>query len=182
MLHLLQYMAPESREPYHPIIWQLVCCPFTPMLLLFRSILSSPKGDSRRNVEAVTAMEQLPSYLHDIGPRNSLARTLEGIAQIFVQHARVIVHHSRPAQHDAHASSARSRTSSLKESPGNPGFSNTDIYHLNSLFNNESAALLSEERPETVGFGAELDIDLRMFANNLDDGLFDWLSWESQAQ
>ncbi|KAK9323505.1 hypothetical protein V1517DRAFT_320020 [Lipomyces orientalis] len=59
MLHLLQDMAPESKETYHPIIWQLVCCPFTPLLILFCDILSNGKRNLEKNKEALAATERL---------------------------------------------------------------------------------------------------------------------------
>lgn len=83
--------GPESKGPYHPIIWQLICCLFTPLLITSCDILSSGKQNSERNKEALAAMEQLPGHLKDISLRDSFAASLEGIAKVFVQHARSVI-------------------------------------------------------------------------------------------
>ena len=85
-------MVSDSEEPYNGIVWQLLCCPFTPFLALFGEILSSGKGESEENEDALAAMEQLPLYLGMMSSRNSLAAKLERIAAVFVQHARSVVH------------------------------------------------------------------------------------------
>ena len=91
MLHLLPEMVSESEEPYNGIVWQLLCCPFTPFLVLFGEILSSGKRVPEENKEALDAMERLPVYLKNMSLRNSLAVKLERIAIVLVQHARLVI-------------------------------------------------------------------------------------------
>lgn len=91
MLHLLHNMVSDSEEPFNGIVWQLLCCPFTPFLTLFGEILSNGQAASAENIEALVAMEQLPIYLEKMSLRNSLAAKLERIAVVFVQHARSVV-------------------------------------------------------------------------------------------
>jgi hypothetical protein len=95
MLYLLKYLVSDSEEVYNGIVWQLVCCPFTPFLALFGQILDN-KGDMRRdNVEALTAMKELPVFLEAMGRRNTLAAKLTDVARIFVKHAEASVHPSQ---------------------------------------------------------------------------------------
>jgi hypothetical protein len=173
MLHLLSDMAPECKEPYHPIIWQLVCCPFTPLLILFRYILSNGKRNLKENKEALAAIEQLPSYLKDLSSRNSLASSLEGIARVFVQHARSVIFP------DPSRTEAQSLTSQLGPSPhGSDRASNIDSFDSNAA----SISLISMQL-EAGGFDIGLSSDFAMFTNSFDsDGMFDWLGWDSQAQ
>lgn len=90
MLLLLRGMAPESRQPYHPIIWQLICCPFTPFFILFRELISKDiHGGSEENGEALAAMDRLPGYLRALSSRNPLAADLENIAIILIRRARL---------------------------------------------------------------------------------------------
>lgn len=161
------------------MIWQLVCCPFTPMLILFRSILSRQKRGSKGNWEALAAMEQLPNYLKEMGPRNSLASALKKIAKIFVQHARSIVHDSESTQSGINSSTGLTSPPSPEAAPdiNAPLDLNTASLLDNNSLNTPKAPQLG-----TGEFDTELDHDLRMFTNNYDDGLFDWLSWESQTQ
>jgi hypothetical protein len=95
MLYLLKYLVSDSEEVYNGIVWQLVCCPFTPFLALFGQILDN-KGDARRdNVEALAAMKELPVFLEAMGRRNTLAAKLTDVARIFVKHAESSVHSSQ---------------------------------------------------------------------------------------
>lgn len=170
MLHLLQYLAPERKEPYYPIIWQLVCCPFTPLLILFCDILSSGKSKLEENKEALAAMERLPSYLKDLSSRHSLAVSLEGIAKVFVEHARSMICCPNSATPDASVLPAQSSTFRLGILP----------YGWTS----DTASILpTEMQLETGNFDIEPNNDLATFTNSFDsDGMFDWLSWDSQAQ
>ena len=92
MLRLLENMVSSSEEPYNGIVWQLICCPFTPFLVLFGEIISNGKGESEENKESLAAIEQLPVFLGKMSLRNSLAAKLECIAVVFVQHARSVIH------------------------------------------------------------------------------------------
>lgn len=92
MLGLLERMVSDSEEPYNGIVWQLVCSPFTPFLMLFGDVVSNGDGGSWNNQEALTAMEHLPGFLAKMSVGNSLAAKLQRIATVFVQHARSVVH------------------------------------------------------------------------------------------
>ncbi|KAM3581905.1 hypothetical protein VKS41_006060 [Umbelopsis sp. WA50703] len=179
MLHLLQDMVPESKEPYHPIIWQLVCCPFTPLLILFCDILSNGERNLEESWEALAAMERLPSYLKDLSSRNSLAASLEEIAKVFVHHARSMI---------CRADSAQPATSDLASqnstfSPENLLYgkaSNVHLFHPNSFYSNATSIM-----PTTIQLeiGDDVEQDLAMFTKSFNgDGMFDWLSWDSLTQ
>jgi hypothetical protein len=175
-------MAPESKEPYHPIIWQLVCCPFTPLLILFCDILSNGKRNLEENKEALAAMERLPSYLKDISSRNSLAGSLESIAKVFVQHARSVICRPDYARPDASILAAQSSTFPLGTLPHGRA-SNVDMFHSNSFYSNTASVMPITMQLESSDFDVELNNDLAMFTNNFDgNGMFDWLSWDSRAQ
>lgn len=172
MLHLLQNMAPQSKEPYHPIIWQLVCCPFTPLLILFCDILSNGKRNLEESKEALAAMEHLPEYLKELSSRNSLASRLEGIANVFVQHARSVLCRPDPARPTAGVLSAQSSTLPLGS-----------MLNSNLFFGNTASIMPTTAQLEIGSFDVELTNDLAMVTNSLDDdGMFDWLNWDSQAQ
>jgi len=95
MLYLLKYLVSDSEEVYNGIVWQLVCCPFTPFLALFGQILDN-KGDvDRNNVEALAAMKELPVFLEAMGRRNTLAAKLTAVARTFVKHAESSLHSSQ---------------------------------------------------------------------------------------
>lgn len=91
MLHLLESMVSDSEEPYNGVVWQLLCGPFTPFLTLFGEILSNGQRASEGNKEALTAMEQLPTFLNKMSVRNSLAGKLERTAVVLVEHARSVI-------------------------------------------------------------------------------------------
>lgn len=88
---MLHDMVSDSEEPYNGIIWQLVCCPFTPMLVLFGDILSDGEGKLEEHKEALVAMQQLPAFLSGMSIRHSLAAKLQRIAEVFVQHATSVI-------------------------------------------------------------------------------------------
>lgn len=92
MLYQLRDLVSDSEEVYNGIVWQLVCCPFTPFLSLFGEILANkgPKQDA--DWEALAAMQELPAFLKKMGVRNSLAAKLEHIAVVIVRHAESVVH------------------------------------------------------------------------------------------
>ncbi|KAI9704640.1 MAG: hypothetical protein M1820_005388 [Bogoriella megaspora] len=97
MLHMLEDMVSDSEEPYNGIIWQLLCCPFTPFLVLFGEILSNGKMDldekrEEESKEALAAMEKFAVFLGKMSLRNSLAAKLERIAVVFIQHAKSMIH------------------------------------------------------------------------------------------
>lgn len=91
MLSLLPDMVSDSEEPYNGIIWMLVCCPFTPLLVLFGEVLSNGQGASEANVQSLDAMEKVPAYLKAMGFRNSLAKKLIHIAEALVAHANTVI-------------------------------------------------------------------------------------------
>ena len=87
MLHHLPHVVSDSEEPFNGIVWQLVCCPFTPFLLLFSAVVAG----HGRSAEFLAAMENLPSFLRKMAVRNSLASKLQGISEVITQHARSVV-------------------------------------------------------------------------------------------
>jgi hypothetical protein len=93
LLHLLDHLVSDSQEPYNGIVWQLICCPFTPFLTLFGEILSnaSMPGPEESKV-MLSAIERFPIFLKRMGLRNSLALKLERVAVILVKHARSVVY------------------------------------------------------------------------------------------
>ena len=96
MLYLLKYLVSDSEEVYNGIVWQLVCCPFTPFLALFGQILDNKGAVRRDNVEALAAMKELPVFLEAMGRRNTLASKLHMIADVFVEHAESVVNPPPP--------------------------------------------------------------------------------------
>jgi hypothetical protein len=96
MLYLLKYLVSDSEEVYNGIVWQLVCCPFTPFLALFGQILDNKGAVRRDNVEALAAMKELPVFLEAMGRRNTLASKLHMIADVFVDHAESVVNPPPP--------------------------------------------------------------------------------------
>jgi hypothetical protein len=91
MLHLLDYLVSDSEEVYNGIVWQLVCCPFTPFLTLFGEILANKGAKHDADRQALAAMQKLPLFLKRMGLRNTLAAKLERIAVVIVQHAESVV-------------------------------------------------------------------------------------------
>lgn len=96
MLYLLKYLVSDSEEVYNGIVWQLVCCPFTPFLALFGQIVENKFGVHRDGVEALAAMKELPVFLEAMGRRNTLASKLHLIADVFVRHAESVVNPPMP--------------------------------------------------------------------------------------
>ena len=181
MLHLLQHMAPDSREPYHPVIWQLICCPFTPMLMLFRELISKGEGNLEQKRAGLLAMERLPTYLKALSSRNSLAARLQGIALVLVQHARSVMQ-SGSAQMGA-------RNSAVQRSASQNGILSEDLppyadsIPLDSFGSDVASLFPSTLQSDMANSGAEFSNDFAMFANDFDmDTMFDWLSWDSRAQ
>jgi len=96
MLYLLKQLVSDSEEVYNGIVWQLVCCPFTPFLVLFGQILDNRSSSRRDNVESLAAMRELPVFLEAMGRRNTLASKLHMIAEVFVDHAESMVNPPTP--------------------------------------------------------------------------------------
>jgi hypothetical protein len=96
MLYLLKHLVSDSEEVYNGIVWQLVCCPFTPFLALFGQILDNKGAVRRDNMEALAAMKELPVFLKAMGRRNTLASKLLMIADVFVEHAESVVNPPPP--------------------------------------------------------------------------------------
>lgn len=182
MLNLLRNMAPESKDPYHPIIWQLVCCPFTPLLILYTEVVSNDKRTPNEKKEALAAMERLPNFLKSISWRNSLASNLEGIAKVFVQHAGSAICRQDSARSDVNTSAAQNPAFSLSSSLNDREY-DQQLLHPISFCGNTASSMPITMQLGTGGFDVELSNDLTMFTNSLDaDGMFDWLSWDSRAQ
>jgi hypothetical protein len=95
MLYLLKYLVSDSEEVYNGIVWQLVCCPFTPFLTLFGQILGKKDAIRGGDVEALAAMKELPVFLKNMGRRNTLAATLTDVVCTFVKHAESLLHRSQ---------------------------------------------------------------------------------------
>lgn len=91
MLHLLKDLVSDSEEVFNGIVWQLVCCPFTPFLFLFGEILANKESNEESDANALAAMKELPDFLKKMGVRNTLAAKLERIAVVIVQHAEMVV-------------------------------------------------------------------------------------------
>ncbi|KAL2830982.1 hypothetical protein BJY01DRAFT_254439 [Aspergillus pseudoustus] len=182
MLHLLQDMAPESNEPYHPILWQLVCCPFTPLLIIFCDIASNNTTASRtldQKKSALAAMEQLPIFLQGISRRSSLATKLERIASSFVQHARSVI-----SRLDA-AVIPEAETTTVSLPAGDPP-SNAGEYNSSGVLDSDlldwssfHASAAASASPVST---THLENDFAIFTRNIDsDGMFDWLNWEASC-
>lgn len=92
MLYLLRDLVSDSEEVYNGIVWQLVCCPFTPFLTLFGEILANKGLRQDADRQALEAMQELPTFLKKMSLRNTLAAKLERIAVVIVQHAESVVH------------------------------------------------------------------------------------------
>jgi hypothetical protein len=92
MLYLLPDLVSDSEEVYNGIVWQLVCCPFTPFLALFGEILANKGPKKEADWQALSAMQELPTFLKKMGVRNSLAAKLEHIAVVIVRHAESMVY------------------------------------------------------------------------------------------
>lgn len=166
MLHLLQNMVLESKQPYHPIIWQLICCPFTPFLILFCDILSNGKRNSEGNKEALAAMEQLPGYLREIGLRSSFAAGLEGIAKTFVQHAKSVVScpdSLMPNDNDLLSQSSTSSTSLLDN-----GVPQVQMFQPTSLCSIIASDIPNALQLDSSDFNSRLDNDLATFTSMVD--------------
>lgn len=91
MLNLLQDLVSDSEEVYNGIVWQLVCCPFTPFLFLFGEILANKEADQGSSTTSLRAMTELPAFLNKMGVRNTLAAKLERIAATILQHAESVI-------------------------------------------------------------------------------------------
>ena len=202
MLHLLPEMAPESKEPYHPTIWQLVCCPFTPFLILLCDLLSRDGSDLDQKRESLSTLEQLPRYLKALGSQNALAARLEGIATRLVHHAQSHLSHvdidrfqvNGSLDRDPGHATPRSATGTCYSSWGILPYGRIcemDIVSGNlnpsvpvEVESNISVSpILLSLRSSYLDF--ELDDDLVGFANSLDvdvDGGIDWLNWEAQRR
>lgn len=92
MLRLLKDLVSDSEEVYNGIVWQLVCCPFTPFLALFGEILATKGPKQEADWQALAAMQELPAFLKKMGVRNSLAAKLEHVAVVILRHAESVVH------------------------------------------------------------------------------------------
>jgi hypothetical protein len=196
MLLLLEHMVSDSEEPYNGIVWQLLCCPFTPFLALFGEILSNGMGESEENKEALAAMEQLPVYLGKMSLRNSLAAKLERIAVVFVQHARSVIypqgtyvsersgprsiatdHHSAVGHH---ASEAAPGPSIPIGALPDPWPSTGNMLNWDSFFNHAMTAPISGQ-PQIGNHDAQPS-DLTTWTYDFfGDAIVDWIGWDNQV-
>lgn len=194
MLGLLENMVSDSEEPYNGIVWQLLCCPFTPFLALFGDILSNGKGETEDNKNTLAALEQLPVFLSKMSLRNSLAVKLERIAVVFVQHARSVIHPQgtcasdrsgpRSVAIDKHSStepraSEAAPFSQIGALP-DPGPSTGDMSHWDSFFDYATTAPVLDQ-PQ-IGIHDAQPGDLATWTNDfLGDTIFDWIAWDGQV-
>lgn len=112
MLNLLQYMGPESESPYHPFIWQLAFCPFTPLLVLFNAILNDTCSLNEKE-KALNAMGFVPTFLNALRSRTLHASKLEDISNTIRRRAASLVRRSEGQNSDAIPSEAVSEDSML---------------------------------------------------------------------
>lgn len=196
ILHLLKDMVSDSEEPYNGIVWQLLCCPFTPFLTLFGEILSNGKGESEENREHLAAIEQLPVFLRQMSLRNSLAAKLEAIAVVFVQHARSVIHPQgtclferseprsiaidQPSSTKPRASEVAPGSSILNGALPDPWPSTADMLNWDSIFNPATTApALGHPR---LGNNDVQPSDLATWTNEFfGDAIYDWIGWDSQV-
>ena len=173
MLTFLPHMQPASEnEPYAPIIWQLICCPFTALLTLLREVISNGQGDSLENKEALAAMEILPAYLKHMSVRNALAENLEGIAKVFINHARSAMRFPTAA--------------SQQHGLGDPSMPNISKCYLDDgvtpVHAEAYAAGDAAVQPDSSNWDYEYSMDdLSMFISQSEyNQSIDWFSWDSQ--
>ncbi|EMC92685.1 hypothetical protein BAUCODRAFT_151097 [Baudoinia panamericana UAMH 10762] len=177
MLNKLDELVSDSEEPFNGIVWQLVCCPFTPLLVCFGEVISSSQGVSNDNQAILQAMERLPPFLKKMSVRNSLAAKLERIAEVIVKHARSVVR-ERPSGGGGAAGEIGIPTpQSLSLSHQDdallaaPYLSTEDAALWDTLLNSQS--LDSGDLSAQAGFGFNTN-------DFLGDAMFDWIGWDSQ--
>ncbi|KAJ5627051.1 hypothetical protein N7528_004478 [Penicillium herquei] len=178
MLHLLPNMSVKSKEPYHPIIWQLVCCPLTPLLILLCDTVSNPARSLEEKKENLAAMELFPRYLKDLGQRDSLARRLEGIARVFVRHARSAIDCQSTASSRI-LSPGIQRSAAFSE---DPPWSLYDETLCASVFGSGDGSIPSIFPMSSSDYDTDIVNDLTALQSSFDvcgDRLFDWLTWDT---
>jgi hypothetical protein len=161
LLNGLKKIPCLPNQPYQPFLWQLLCCPFTPFLVLFRSIVTSAEEEAMQNQDALDAMGQLPEYLEQAKFITPLANKLQDVANVFLQYATTFIANQRTG--------ARQFTAA--------GALPTPEYHL------------SMDTSLPMGTGDCFDFNESMKTLNTctdtlrfdDGGLFDWLDWEEET-
>lgn len=124
MLFLLKDLVSDSEEVYNGIVWQLVCCPFTPFLYLFGEVLADKERNYENDMNALKAMKELPDFLKKMGVRNSLAAKLERVAILIVRHGESIVH-ERYCTYTLHLLEEHQTDDKIQHRPssrGDPGY------------------------------------------------------------
>lgn len=177
MLHLLRQLVSDSQEVYNGIVWQLVCCPFTPFLTLFGEILANRGALPAEVDESLAAMRELPIFLQRMGIRNSLAARLEPIATVFVQHAESLVHPAPGSSAlESSSGSGLAKASRPDEQPVS-----VNNFDWDSFLNFTSTSLSGpfEERRDNAGYTGSLDLeDTAQWANMfLGDPSIDWIGF-----
>lgn len=95
LLSDLKQLRCLPQQPYQPFLWQLLCCPFTPFLVLFRSIITFTQDDAMDVQGSLNAMRQLPEYLEHAKSVTPLASKLQEVANVIVQYATTFIANQR---------------------------------------------------------------------------------------
>lgn len=181
LLHGLAGLNSHPKQPYLPFLWQLVCCPFTPFLILFRSIITSRQGDPQAPDVHLAAMKQLPAHLARLKSMTPLAKKLEVVATVIVEHANSLVHQSTVQSVSTSGQKANADQSGRKDVPDDRITPNEALISSPVLdWDNDLATMFSMEMKAADD---ELANQFTIYAQNmvLDDyGTFDWLHWDEQ--
>ncbi|KAL2208626.1 hypothetical protein CC79DRAFT_1395599 [Sarocladium strictum] len=156
MLNELKELPCLPNQPYQPFIWQLLCCPFTPFLVLFRTIMFDADDEKEGQL---SAMRQLPKYLEEAKAITPLANKLQEVANVILRHA---------------STSLAEKETYIPQSV--PGSQPTPQHHLSmdtSLPMGADDSSDFSEAMKTMNTSTEtMIID--------DDDLFVWLDWEEE--
>ncbi|KAJ5716137.1 hypothetical protein N7493_008048 [Penicillium malachiteum] len=179
ILNLLPSMSVKAKEPYHQIIWQLVCCPLTTLLILLCDTVSNSTRSLEEKKENPAAMELFPGYLKDLSQRDSLARRLEGIARVFVRHARSAIDF-QTAANSSILSPGVQRSAAFSE---DPPWSLYDETLCASVFgSNGDGSIPTVFSMRSDNYDTDIVNDLTALQSSFDvcgDRLFDWLTWDT---
>lgn len=190
MLSLLPDMVSDSEEPYNGIIWMLVCCPFTPLLVLFGEILANGQGPSEANQQSLEAMEKVPAYLRAMGFRNTLAKKLIHIAETLVMHANAAVQSQGRSDKgpkclqlvpltDCSADSAKVMMGPTFDAGDGPQRSaSLDMSADWDLFFDHALQMPAPDASQQYDLGRMQLDDLGFWSTG--DANIDWIAWDSQ--
>ncbi|KAL9089772.1 MAG: hypothetical protein Q9165_005566 [Trypethelium subeluteriae] len=167
-------MVSDSEEVYNGIVWQLVCNPFTPFLILFGEILSNGRGETEENEEALAAMEKLPTYLSKMSVRNSLAAKLQRVATILMQHARSVIN-----PQVSHTGEAVLGPDFPVGPLPDPWISTGDMFNWDSFFSHAMTVSVPG-RSQNDNHDAQ-PTNLTTWTNDFfGDAMIDWIGWDSR--